>query len=95
MKALVIYDSVFGNTEKIALAVGEAAGAQVVKVGALQDGALAGVELLLVGSPTRGFRPTEGIQKFLKGLPKNVACGRGGGRLRYPHGREARSRTGC
>ena len=28
MKALVIYDSVFGNTEKIALAVGEGAGAQ-------------------------------------------------------------------
>ena len=70
MKALVIYDSVFGNTEKIALAVGEAVGAQVVKVDALQDGALAGVELLLVGSPTRAFRPTEGIQKFLKGLPK-------------------------
>lgn len=75
MKALVIYDSVFGNTEKIALAVGEAAGAQVVKVGALQAGALAGVELLLVGSPTRGFRPTEGIQKFLKGLPKGSLAG--------------------
>jgi flavodoxin len=75
MKALVIYDSVFGNTEKIALAVGEAAGAQVVKVGALQDGALAGVTLLLVGSPTRGFRPTEGIQKLLKGLPKNALKG--------------------
>ena len=75
MKALVIYDSVFGNTEKIALAVGEGAGAQVVKVDALQDGALAGVELLLVGSPTRGFRPTEGIQKFLKGLPKGSLAG--------------------
>ena len=54
---------------------GRAHGAQVVKVGALQDGALAGVELLLVGSPTRGFRPTEGIQKFLKGLPKNALAG--------------------
>jgi flavodoxin len=75
MKAMVIYDSVFGNTEKIALAVGEGAGAQVVQVGALQDGALAGVEMLLVGSPTRGFRATEPIQKFLKGLPKNTLAG--------------------
>jgi flavodoxin len=75
MKTLVIYDSVFGNTEKIALAVGEAAGAQVVKVNALPVDALAGVALLLVGSPTRGFRPTEGIQKFLKDLPKGSLTG--------------------
>jgi len=75
MKALVIYDSVFGNTEKIARAVGEGIVAQVVKVDALQDGALAGVALLLVGSPTRAFRPTEGIQKFLRGLPKNALEG--------------------
>ena len=81
MKALVIYDSVFGNTEKIARAVGEAAGAQVVKVGALQDGALAGVDLLLVGSPTRGFRADRTHSKILKGSAKECACRRGGGRL--------------
>ena len=75
MKALVIYDSVFGNTEKIALAIGDGAGAQVVKVGELQGGELEGVDLLLVGSPTRAFRPTEGIQKFLKKLPKGSLAG--------------------
>jgi flavodoxin len=71
MKTVVVYDSVFGNTEKIALAVGEGASAKVVKVDALQPSDLEGVELLLVGSPTRGFRATEPIQKLLKGLPKN------------------------
>jgi flavodoxin len=75
MKALVIYDSVFGNTEKIARAVGEGASAKVVKVDALQPSDLEGVTLLLVGSPTRAFRSTEGIQKFLKKLPKGSLTG--------------------
>ena len=60
-----------GRGGRGARAVGEGASAKVVKVDALQPSDLEGVELLLVGSPTRAFRPTEGIQKFLKGLPKN------------------------
>jgi hypothetical protein len=32
---------------------------------------LTGLDLLGVGSPTRGFRPTEGISKLLNSLPKN------------------------
>jgi len=28
------------------------------------------LEYLVVGSPTRGFRPTEGITTFLKGIPE-------------------------
>jgi flavodoxin len=65
MKAMVIYDSIFGNTEKVAEAIGKAIGSEaeqnVVKVS--DDGAvrLQGVDVLIVGSPTRGFRPTEGI----------------------------------
>ncbi len=72
MKALIIYDSVFGNTEKIAQAIGEGTGARVVKVDAVTPADLEGVNLLLVGSPTRAFRPTEGIQKYLKALPKGA-----------------------
>jgi flavodoxin len=75
MKALVVYDSVFGNTEKIAKAIGEGIGAQVVKVDAVKPEDLAGVELLLVGSPTRGFRPTDGMKKFLKALPSGSLKG--------------------
>ena len=75
MKALVIYDSVFGNTEKIAKAIGEGISAQVVQVSAVKPDDLAGVELLLVGSPTRGFRPTDGMKKFLKDLPSGSLKG--------------------
>ena len=32
MKALVIYDSTYGNTEKIAQAIGEAIGGQALRV---------------------------------------------------------------
>jgi multimeric flavodoxin WrbA len=66
MKVLVIYDSVFGNTEKIAQAIGAAlvplGNVGVIRVGDVKPEQLAGVELLIVGSPTRGFRPTDAIK---------------------------------
>jgi flavodoxin len=72
MKAVVIYDSVFGNTEKIARAIAEALGGPpetvIVQVGDLKSDQLTGVDLLVIGSPTRGFRPTKAIQDLLKGL---------------------------
>lgn len=72
-KALIIYDSVFGNTEQIAHAIGEALAAQsavaVARVGEVKQEMLTGVQLLLVGSPTRGFRPTPAITEFLAALP--------------------------
>ena len=74
MKILVIYDSIFGNTEKIAQAIGNALGAkkdvQVVKVSTAINENLKGLDLLFVGSPTRGFRPTEGISTFIKNIPE-------------------------
>jgi flavodoxin len=72
---LVVYDSVFGNTEKIARAVAESAGAEAVKVDAAEPEALQGVTLLIVGSPTRAFRPTPAISRFVKGLPRKALQG--------------------
>jgi len=75
MKVLVICDSVFGNTEQIAQAIGKALGSQedveVSRVGDVKLEQLTGVELLLVGSPTRAFRPTKAITDFLRGIPSN------------------------
>lgn len=72
MKALVIYDSVFGNTEKIAQAIGSAVGTKkdvmVKRVVDVDEKDLVGLDLLLVGSPTRGFRPIESVSKFLNAL---------------------------
>jgi flavodoxin len=75
MNALVIYDSVFGNTEKIAQSIAAAIGANAIPVSQVAAGQLGGLDLLVVGSPTRGFRPSEGISKLLNGLPKNHLAG--------------------
>ena len=75
MTILVVYDSVFGNTEKTAQGIGAALGVQALPIGQVTADQLRGLDLLVVGSPTRGFRPTEGIAKFLTGLPKNYLAG--------------------
>ena len=71
MKALVIYDSAFGNTAQIAQAIGSALGSQeevtVRQVGNVMPEQLTDVKLLIVGSPTQGFKPTKAITDFLKG----------------------------
>ncbi|MGA2821222.1 MAG: flavodoxin domain-containing protein [Anaerolineales bacterium] len=73
MRVLVVYDSVFGNTELVAQAVGKAFSSPVdvavIRVSDVKPEQLSGLELLIVGSPTRGFRPTEAIADFLKRIP--------------------------
>ena len=75
MKALVIYDSVFGNTEQIAQAIGNALGSQeeveILRVSNVKLEKLTGLKLLIVSSPTRQFRPTAAINNLLKRIPKN------------------------
>jgi flavodoxin len=75
MNALVIYDSVFGNTEKIAQEISAALASQgrseALPVSQVTAERLNGVELLIAGSPTRGFRPTEAISQFLKTADRN------------------------
>ena len=79
MNILVIYDSVFGNTEKIARAIGQALSedtcAEIVRVNQADAKITAGTDLLIVGSPTRGFRPTPALTKYLNTLPKNQLNG--------------------
>lgn len=71
MKALVIYDSQFGNTEKIARAIGEAlrAGAEttVIHAGEVSAETLTGCDLIVVGSPTQRFHATEPVDALLQG----------------------------
>jgi flavodoxin I len=77
MKALVVYDSVYGNTEQIAKAVaaGIAGSTQAVRVGAAGVDALRSIDLLVVGSPTLGGRPSRAMQSFIDGIPQPVAKG--------------------
>jgi flavodoxin I len=64
MKTLVVYDSVYGNTEIIARAIGNAlpGEVQVLRVGQVDASELATADLLVIGSPTHGAMPTEAVQ---------------------------------
>lgn len=74
MKALIVYDSVYGNTEKIARAIAEAIApsneVKVLRVGEANPSELTSTGLLIVGSPTHGGRPTPAIQALLNKVPK-------------------------
>jgi flavodoxin len=78
MKALVIYDSTYGNTEKIANAIGGAIAGDVKVVPAAEADPtrLQSIDLLIVGSPTQGFRPTKSVQAFIDGLPGSALRGK-------------------
>lgn len=73
MKALIVYDSYFGNTQKIAESIFKTFGSKdnvsLKKAGEVQPDQLNGLDLLIVGSPTRAFQPGEGMKKFLNSLP--------------------------
>ena len=75
MNALVVYDSVFSNTEKIAHAIGDALGSQedvrIVRARDVAPEQLEGLTLLVVGSPTRKFRPTGATIRLLRSIRKN------------------------
>lgn len=71
MTILIVYDSVFGNTATLAKAMASELetthSVRLAAVGTATNVSLDGVDLLIVGSPTRGFRPTPNMQNFLDG----------------------------
>ena len=79
MKILVVYDSVFGNTEKVAQAIGGAVesehSVETVKAGEVSQQQMSGVNLLVVGSPTRAFTATKATKSFINGIPRQSLAG--------------------
>ena len=77
MKALIIYDSLYGNTEKIAKAIGGAISSEVkvLPVGQANPAELRSLDLLIVGSPTQGGRATKPMQAFLDKIPGTTLKG--------------------
>jgi len=74
---LLIYDSYFGNTEKIAQAIGSVLGEDVPvkRPSDVKVEELSGLEYLVVGAPTRAFRPSDAIKVFLKTIPPGALKG--------------------
>lgn len=81
MKTLVVYDSYFGNTEKIAKEVAQALAdrgdVRLKKVTDVTPEDWKELKFLVVGSPTRAFKPSPGMTKFIKAMPKNRLKGVG------------------
>jgi flavodoxin len=84
MNTLVVYDSQYGNTARIAQVIADTmrtfGQAQAVRVDPALPISLQGVNLLILGCPTQGFRPTPAMQSFLGEVPDQalsqlaVAC---------------------
>ncbi len=76
MKALIVYDSLYGNTEKIARAIAAAitpsSDVKVLRVSEVAPSELGSIDLLIVGSPTQNGKPTKAIQEFLSKIPANA-----------------------
>ena len=73
VRALVVYYSMYGNTEKVAkaLAAGlesEGVNVDVVKVDAFSFDELGGVDLLCVGGPVHAWNVSKPVKEFLERL---------------------------
>lgn len=76
ISSLVLFDSVFGNTEKIAQAVSEELAkygdSKALRIGDASVEDLRNIRFLVVGSPTRAFSATPSTKEFIRKFPKNT-----------------------
>jgi len=74
INTLIIYDSKYGNTEKIAESIGSGIkdDVRVIKVEEADPSVLEGIDMLIVGSPTQRGRPTTAIKEFLNSIPSKA-----------------------
>ena len=73
MKALIVYDSLYGNTEKIAKAIGDgiSGDVEILPANKVNVSELKGLDLLIAGSPTHGGRPSPTMAELLNKIPAN------------------------
>lgn len=72
VKAVVVYESLWGNTAAIARAVadGIGAGARALSTGEATAEAIAGADLIVAGSPVIGFRlPSDKVRESIRTNP--------------------------
>jgi flavodoxin len=79
MKAMVVYDSKFGNTERVARVIAGTLGAgepaPLVAASTASKWDLAGVDLLVVGGPTQAHGASPALRAFLDRLPPEAVRG--------------------
>lgn len=72
MTNLVIYDSKFGNTKKVAEVVARVINAKILSVADATSHDIANIDLLIIGSPTHGGHMTQKFLGFFDQLPRKV-----------------------
>lgn len=79
MEILIVYDSLYGNTEQIALAIKDALSSQgnvtALRVGDVKPDQFRGLKLLIIGSPTQRFRPIPAITNLINGISNDRITG--------------------
>ena len=76
MTSLVVFDTQFGNTEKVARAIGKALESSgpvlVTSIDEIGANDLDGVDLLVVGGPTQGHRARKPLRDWVDNLSPKV-----------------------
>jgi flavodoxin len=80
IKITLLYESYFGNTFEIAKIIGDALNkmheTEIRRISETTWEEVSSTDLLIMGSPTRGFRPCEKTMQFLKSIPVSGLTGK-------------------
>jgi flavodoxin len=70
MKPCVLYFSRTGNTKLMAEAISDSTKAPVFDITSFEPSVVENFDMLIIGTPVEGFRPTKEILAFIERLPK-------------------------
>ncbi len=78
MKAVVVYDSTYSNTEKIAKAIGSGikGDVKVLRAAEANPADFASFDLIVIGSPTYGGRPMPSVADLMNKISESVIKGK-------------------
>jgi flavodoxin len=78
MKALVVYDSTYSNTEKIAKAIGSGikGDVKVLRAAEANPDDFASLDLIVIGSPTYGGRPMPSVADLMNKISETSVKGK-------------------
>jgi flavodoxin len=78
MKTLVVYDSTYSNTEKIAKTIGSGikGDVKVLRAAEANTADFASFDLIVIGSPTYGGRPMPSVADLMNKISESVVKGK-------------------